>query len=98
MNTNIRNVGGAIGAGVATSLVVSTLLADGTPAEHGFILAFVISAVAMLVAAGATLLIPRHVESVDSADASADADSDADPAATHTDPATTGGPSLLVVD
>ncbi len=60
MNTNIRNIGGAVGAGVATSIVVSSLLRDGTPGEHGYIVAFVISAVALLVAAGTTLLIPRH--------------------------------------
>ena len=60
MNTNIRNVGGAVGAGVATSMVVSSLLPNGTPAEHGYILAFVVSALALLVAAGTALLIPRH--------------------------------------
>ena len=31
MNTNIRNVGGAVGAGVATSMVVSTFLPNGDP-------------------------------------------------------------------
>jgi len=60
MNTNIRNVGAAVGAGVATSMVVSTLLPDGSPAEHGYILAFVVSALALLIAAGTALLIPRH--------------------------------------
>jgi MFS family permease len=60
MNTNIRNVGGAVGAGVATSFVVSSLLRDGTPAEHGYLLAFVVSALALLVAGGTALLIPRH--------------------------------------
>jgi MFS family permease len=60
MNTNIRNVGAAVGAGVATSMVVSSLLRNGTPAEHGYILAFVVSALALLVAAGTALLIPRH--------------------------------------
>src|ERR1700728_4308385 len=30
MNTNIRNIGGAVGAGIATSIVVSSLLPDGT--------------------------------------------------------------------
>ena len=60
MNTNIRNVGAAVGAGVATSMVVSSLLPNGDPAEHGYILAFVVSALALLVAAGTALLIPRH--------------------------------------
>jgi MFS family permease len=73
MNTNIRNIGSAVGAGVATSFVVSSLLRDGTPAEHGYVLAFVLSAVALLVAAGTALLIPRHpgevVEPVEQASA-----------------------------
>jgi MFS family permease len=87
MNTNIRNVGAAIGAGVATSVVVSSVLPNGTLAEHGYILAYVISAVAMVVAAGAALLIPHHVESVETDAADAD-----------TGVAATGGPSLVVVD
>ena len=61
MNTNIRNIGGAVGAGVATSIVVSSLLPDGTPSLHGYVLAFVVSAAALLIAAVTTLLIPRHV-------------------------------------
>ncbi len=60
MNTNIRNIGAALGAGIATSIVVGDLLADGTPAEHGYVLAFAVSAVALVIAAGATLAIPRH--------------------------------------
>jgi MFS family permease len=70
MNTNIRNIGAAVGAGVATSFVVSTLLANGTPAQHGYILAYVVSAFAMVIAAGTALLIPRHpVHEVNDADA-----------------------------
>ena len=61
MNTNIRNIGAAVGAGIATSIVVSSLLPDGTPSLHGYILAFVVSAAALLIAAVTTLLIPRHV-------------------------------------
>jgi MFS family permease len=71
MNTNIRNIGSAVGAGVATSFVVSSLLHNGTPAEHGYILAFVVSALALLIAAGTALLIPRHpvvVHQLDRAD------------------------------
>jgi EmrB/QacA subfamily drug resistance transporter len=62
MNSNIRNIGAALGAGIATSVVVGSLMTDGTPKEHGYILAFVISAAAMAVAAGATLAIPKHRE------------------------------------
>ncbi|HEY3844856.1 MAG TPA: MFS transporter [Acidimicrobiales bacterium] len=68
MNTNIRNIGGAVGAGIATSVVVSSLMADGTPSEHGYILAFIISAVALVAAAGATLAIPRHRALQDNSD------------------------------
>jgi EmrB/QacA subfamily drug resistance transporter len=60
MNTNIRSIGSAVGVGVATSIVVSSLLPDGTPSEHGYIVAFVISTVALLIAAATALLIPRH--------------------------------------
>jgi EmrB/QacA subfamily drug resistance transporter len=60
MNTNIRNIGGAVGAGVATSIVVSSLMRDGTPTLHGYVLAFATSAAALLIAAVTTLLIPRH--------------------------------------
>jgi EmrB/QacA subfamily drug resistance transporter len=61
MNTNIRNVGAALGAGIATSIVVGDVLRDGVPAEHGYVVAFGVSAAALVVAACATLAIPRHV-------------------------------------
>jgi MFS family permease len=61
MNTNIRNVGAALGAGIATSIVVGDLLARGVPAEHGYVVAFAVSAGALVIAAVATLAIPRHV-------------------------------------
>jgi MFS family permease len=60
MNTNIRNMGSAVGAGVATSMVVSTVLRNGTPAQHGYLLAFVVSAIALVIAAGIALLIPEQ--------------------------------------
>ena len=43
MNTNIRNIGAALGSGIATSLVISGVLADGYPKEHGYVLAFAVS-------------------------------------------------------
>jgi hypothetical protein len=45
---------------VATSIVVSSLMRDGTPTLHGYVLAFATSAAALLIAAVTTLLIPRH--------------------------------------
>ena len=51
MNTNIRNIGAALGSGIATSLVISTLLPDGYPKEHGYVLAFAVSGIGLVVAA-----------------------------------------------
>jgi MFS family permease len=60
MNTNIRNIGAALGSGIATSLVVSGLLRDGFPKEHGYLLAFAVSGLALVVAALAALAIPKR--------------------------------------
>jgi MFS family permease len=60
MNTNIRNIGAALGSGIATSLVVSGLLPDGFPKENGYILAFAVSGLALVVAALAALAIPKR--------------------------------------
>ena len=58
MNTNIRNIGAALGSGVATSLVVSGLMVHGFPREHGYVLAFVVCGASLLVAAAAGLRSP----------------------------------------
>jgi len=60
MNTNIRNIGAALGSGIATSLVVSGLLPDGFPEQHGYMLAFAVSGLALVVAALAALTIPKR--------------------------------------
>jgi MFS family permease len=60
MNTNIRNIGAALGSGVATSLIVSGSLVHGYPKEHGFVLAFVVCGGALVVAAIAALMIPTR--------------------------------------
>jgi MFS family permease len=60
MNTNIRNIGSALGSGVATSLVISKLLPDGYPAEHGYELAFIVCGASLIVAALAAVKIPRR--------------------------------------
>jgi predicted MFS family arabinose efflux permease len=61
MNTNIRNIGSALGSGIATSLVVSKLLPDGFPAEHGYELAFIVCGAALIIAALVALKIPRQI-------------------------------------
>jgi EmrB/QacA subfamily drug resistance transporter len=60
MNTNIRNIGAALGSGIATSLVISGLLANGYPREDGYVLAFAVSGLGLVVAALVALLIPRR--------------------------------------
>ena len=59
MNTNIRNIGGALGSAIATSIVVSHLLPSGCPARRVHGLAFVCSA-SLVVAALAALTIPTR--------------------------------------
>ncbi len=61
MNTNIRNIGAALGSGVATSLVISHLLPSGYPKELGYILAFAVCGSSLVVAALAAMKIPRRV-------------------------------------
>jgi hypothetical protein len=60
MNTNIRTIGQALGAGIATSLVVSAFLPDGYPKKSGYVLAFAVSGIGLVVAALAACLIPTR--------------------------------------
>ena len=60
MNTNVRNIGAALGSGVATSLIVSGPLVDGYPREHGYVLAFAVCGGALVVAAITALMIPTR--------------------------------------
>jgi MFS family permease len=58
MNTNIRSIGGALGSSIATSIVVSSLLPSGFPKETGFVVAFLVCGVSLVVAALAALAVP----------------------------------------
>ena len=58
MNTVMRTVGGAVGGQIAAALLSNNLGADGLPDEHGFTLAFIVCAAALVVAIGAAVLIP----------------------------------------
>jgi MFS family permease len=63
LNTVIRSVAAALGVQVATAIVTGTRGAiPGLPADSGFTAAFVMSAIAMVVAVGAVLLLPRVAE------------------------------------
>jgi EmrB/QacA subfamily drug resistance transporter len=60
MNTVMRTLGGAIGGQVGASLIAGTVVAAGLPTEHGFTLAFLFAAGACLLAAVASLTVPRR--------------------------------------
>jgi MFS family permease len=63
MNTNIRNIGAALGSGIATSIIVSSLLGSGFPKEHGYVVSFAVSGVSLVIAALAALKIPNRQHS-----------------------------------
>ena len=58
MNTNIRNIGGAIGAALVSSVIAATLQADGFPRKAGYVLAFGIMGVATIGGFIAALAMP----------------------------------------
>ncbi|WP_369140321.1 MFS transporter [Modestobacter versicolor] len=58
MNANIRTIGGSIGAAVMASVVTAGAGASGLPAESGYTHGFLVLTGALVLAAGATLLIP----------------------------------------
>jgi EmrB/QacA subfamily drug resistance transporter len=57
-NTVMRNIGSAVGAQIAGTIIAAHILASGLPADDGFTLAFLVSALGALVAAASVLLIP----------------------------------------
>ena len=63
MNTNIRNIGAALGSGIATSIIVSSLLKSGFPQEHGYTVSFAVSGASLVIAALAALKIPNRPHS-----------------------------------
>jgi EmrB/QacA subfamily drug resistance transporter len=58
MNTIMRTIGGALGGQIAASIVAGHIAARGLPAESGFTIAFVMSAVGMTAAFALALAIP----------------------------------------
>jgi len=61
MNSNIRTIGGAIGAGVMSSIITSTILHDEFPTESGYVHGFFFLGAVTLVATLVALLIPREM-------------------------------------
>jgi MFS family permease len=60
MNTVMRTLGGAVGGQIGASVIAGTIVAAGLPTEKGFTLAFLISAAACLLAALASIAVPRR--------------------------------------
>ena len=59
INTISRSIGGAVGAQVAAAILTASTSGGGSPAESGFVAAFLMSGVGAVVALGATMLVPR---------------------------------------
>jgi EmrB/QacA subfamily drug resistance transporter len=68
MNAVMRTIGGAVGSQVAASILAASLLADGTPKEHGYTLSFIIMAAALAAGIVASIAVPgrksRHPRAV----------------------------------
>ena len=58
VNTIMRNIGSAVGAQVAGTIIAGNVLASGLPSDDGFTIAFLIGAVGAVVAAISILFIP----------------------------------------
>jgi MFS family permease len=58
MNANIRTIGGAIGAAAMASVVTAHAGPAGLPTESGYTNGFLLLTLALLLSAGAALLIP----------------------------------------
>jgi EmrB/QacA subfamily drug resistance transporter len=61
VNTIMRNIGAAVGAQVAGTLIASHVFANGLPEDTGFKIAFLVGAFGAIVAAFSVLLIPARV-------------------------------------
>ncbi|HEX8753923.1 MAG TPA: MFS transporter [Solirubrobacterales bacterium] len=59
MNTVMRTLGGSVGGQVGASLIAGTVVAANLPTESGYTLAFLFAAGACLLAALASLAVPR---------------------------------------
>ena len=60
VNTIMRTIGGALGSVIAISILAGSELKDKLPSNHGYTLAFAVSALSLVVAVGASLLVPTR--------------------------------------
>jgi EmrB/QacA subfamily drug resistance transporter len=58
MNTVLRTIGGAVGVALAATLIAAHTGPGGLPAEHGYVLAFLLSLAFLAVCVLASLLVP----------------------------------------
>jgi MFS family permease len=65
MNANVRTIGGSIGSQIVSSVIVAGVVGAALPKEHGYVLAFLVMAIALAFAGVAAMLVPsragRHV-------------------------------------
>jgi MFS family permease len=59
MNANIRTIGGSLGSAVMASVVTAHLDPAGIPVEKGYVVGFVLLAVAMVLASAAAFFMPN---------------------------------------
>ena len=59
MNTVMRTVGGSVGSTIVASVIAGTVVGAALPTESGFTAAFVLAAGACLLAAFASVAVPR---------------------------------------
>jgi EmrB/QacA subfamily drug resistance transporter len=60
-NTVIRNIGAAVGAQVAGTIIAGNILASGLPADEGYRIAFLVGCAGAVVAAISVLFIPGRM-------------------------------------
>jgi EmrB/QacA subfamily drug resistance transporter len=59
MNTVMRSIGGSVGSTIAASIIAGTVTGAALPTEQGFTVAFAIASAACLLAAVASIAVPR---------------------------------------
>jgi hypothetical protein len=59
MNTNIRTIGGAVGAAVLSSIITARMRPNGYPDESGYTHGWIVMAVLAAISVGVALTIPR---------------------------------------
>lgn len=64
MNANVRTIGGSVGTAVVSSVVTSSVAANGLPPEHAYVLAFLVLGLGFAAAAAIATLVPRPTRAI----------------------------------